>query len=62
MQTKSVVDEIIEEVANKFLGIETLEERKRDSLDFHDIHVACLREALLEAFDAGYKMCAVSRG
>ena len=35
------------------LGIETLETRRSDSLDFHDVAVWCLRDALEAAFNAG---------
>ena len=40
-------------VAREHLGIETLETRKSDSLDFHDVAVWCLRDALEAAFNAG---------
>jgi hypothetical protein len=33
--------------------IETLETRRSDSLDFHDVAVWCLRDALEAAFNAG---------
>lgn len=41
-----------EAVRNR-LGLETLEDRKRDALDFHDISVASIREVIQIAFDAG---------
>jgi hypothetical protein len=37
----------------KQLGIETLETRRSDSLDFHDVAVWCVRDALEAAFNAG---------
>jgi len=40
-------------IAQKHLGIETLETRKSDSLGFHDVAVWCLRDALEAAFTAG---------
>lgn len=40
-------------IAQKNLGIETLETRKSDRLDFHDVAVWCLRDALEAAFKAG---------
>ncbi len=49
------VDTIIAEIARKQLRIETLETRKSDSLDFHDVSVWGLRTALLCAFEAGRK-------
>jgi len=36
------------------LGLETLEDRKRDALDFHDISVASIRDAIALAFEAGF--------
>lgn len=47
------INNLLELIASKHLGIETLEERKRDSLDFHDVSVVALKEALAEAFRAG---------
>lgn len=41
-----------EAVRNR-LGLETLEDRKRDALDFHNISVASIREVIQIAFDAG---------
>lgn len=35
------------------LGVGTLETRRSDSLDFYDLHVANIREALERAYDAG---------
>jgi hypothetical protein len=35
------------------LGFEATEERRRDHLDFHEVHVAALREALEAAWAAG---------
>lgn len=49
------VDKIISDIARQQLRIETLETRKSDSLDFHDISVWSLRTALLCAFEAGRK-------
>ena len=40
-------------IAQKHLGIETLETRKSDSLDFHDVAIWCIRDALEAAFQAG---------
>jgi|GEM_PF-2088854 len=42
------------EQVRKALGLETLEDRKRDALDFHSISVASIREAIRIAFEAGY--------
>ncbi|MGZ9083157.1 MAG: DUF6900 domain-containing protein [Rhodoplanes sp.] len=46
-------DERLGEIARKNLGIETLETRNSDSLDFHDTAVWALRAALEAAYEAG---------
>jgi hypothetical protein len=43
----------ISEIAAKHLKIKTLETRKSDALDFHQVAVWSIREALEAAFDAG---------
>jgi hypothetical protein len=47
------LDQILTDIAQKHLNIETLETRKSDSLDFHDVAVWCLKDALQEAYEAG---------
>lgn len=42
------------EDVRKRLGLETLEDRKRDALDFHDISVGSIREIIAIAFEAGF--------
>ena len=49
----SQINTLLTLIAQKHLGIETLETRKSDSLDFHDVAVWCLRDALEAAFNAG---------
>jgi Family of unknown function (DUF6900) len=44
---------IIEKIARRDLGIETLETRHSDSLDFHECAVWQIRRALENAFIAG---------
>ncbi|MBI4968191.1 MAG: hypothetical protein HZC25_08755 [Rhodospirillales bacterium] len=46
-------DSIIREIATRTLSIETLETRKRDSFDFHEIPVWAIRKALEAAYEAG---------
>jgi hypothetical protein len=46
-------EQLLNQIAQDTLGIETLQERKSDSLDFHDVAVWRLREALEAAFNAG---------
>ncbi len=43
----------LESIAKRVLGIPTLETRSSDSLDFHDVAVWCVREALEQAYAAG---------
>lgn len=49
------MDELFTEIAKKYLGVDTLEERKRDSLDFHDIAVWQIKDALEAAYAAGQR-------
>jgi hypothetical protein len=46
-------DEAIEAIARNILAIETLAERKRDALDFHEVSVWGLKDALLAAYVLG---------
>ncbi len=48
-------DATIRLIANDVLGIETLDARKSDSLDFHDLAVWQIRKALEAAYEAGRK-------
>lgn len=43
----------IEQIAQKHLGIETLQTQKSDRLDFHDLAVWNIETALKAAFEAG---------
>ena len=47
------LNEILSEIAQKHLGIPTLETRKSDRLDFHDVAVWSVRDALAAAFESG---------
>src|SRR4051794_3797873 len=47
------IDHILTAIARDQLGIPTLETRRSDSLDFHDVSVWCVRSALETAFNAG---------
>jgi hypothetical protein len=40
-------------IAQQHLGLDTLETRRSDSLDFHDLAVWQIRKALQAAYDAG---------
>jgi hypothetical protein len=49
MKTK----DILTKIAKEHLRLETLETRKSDSLDFHDISVWSIKSALEAAYKAG---------
>ena len=48
-------DATIRLIAKDVLGIETLDTRKSDGLDFHDLAVWQIRKALEAAYQAGRK-------
>lgn len=50
--TKQLEDTLLA-IARDKLGIETLETRCSDRLDFHDVAVWCIKDALVAAFRAG---------
>lgn len=54
-RTQTYKDATVNEIAQRILGIDTLETRKSDSLDFHEVAVWTLTEALEAAFEAGRK-------
>jgi hypothetical protein len=45
--------QILDQIAKQALGLETLETRNSDRLDFHDLNVASIKAALLAAYRAG---------
>ena len=47
------VDACLEQIARTTLGLETLETRRSDSLDFHDLAVWQIKQALQAAYEAG---------
>jgi len=49
----STRDNQLNTIAREALGLESLETRSRDSLDFHDLAVWCVKEALERAYEAG---------
>lgn len=53
-KTKARQMAAVAEQVRKAFGLETLEDRKRDSLDFHDISVASIRDVIALAFEAGF--------
>ena len=52
--TQQQIDQLLTEIAKKHLSLETLETRNSDSLDFHDVAVWSLKDALQEAYEAGF--------
>ena len=47
------LDALLTRIAQAHLFIDTLETRKSDSLDFHDVSVWGVKEALIAAYQAG---------
>jgi hypothetical protein len=46
----------LEQIARKKLGIPTLKSRGRDRLDFHEVHVDALSEALVDVAIIAYRI------
>lgn len=44
---------LLEKIAKDNIGLETLETRRSDDLDFHDVAVWSIKKALQDAFIAG---------
>ena len=51
--TRQSIDQLLTEIAKKHLNLETLETRNSDSLDFYDMAVWAIKDALQEAYEAG---------
>ncbi|MGE4160021.1 MAG: hypothetical protein AB7F75_13095 [Planctomycetota bacterium] len=51
--TQETMPLAIQKIAHEILGLETLEDRNRDCLDFHDLGVSTIRQALEAAYEAG---------
>lgn len=56
------VDALLTKIAQRILRIETLESRYRDSLDFHEVSVLELRDALEAAYKAGIEQGRKTKG
>lgn len=48
-------DKTIERIAREALGLQTLQTRRMDNLDFHDLAVWAIKDALERAYEAGRK-------
>ena len=51
--TEATMNATIEEIAARILNLDTLETRNSDDLDFSDLAVWTIRDALEAAYDAG---------
>lgn len=51
--TTQPLDVLLTRIAQEHLFIDTLETRNSDSLDFHDVSVWGVKEALIAAYQAG---------
>jgi len=49
------MDEKLNEIAQRIMGMSTLEGRNNDHLDFYDLSVWSVKQALIEAYRAGSK-------
>jgi len=47
------MNETINKIARDILSLETLEDRKLDALDFHELGVWEIKQALIAAYEAG---------
>lgn len=52
-KNQPTVDHLLAAIAKEKLGIDTLETRNSDSLDFHDVAVWSVKDALEAAYRAG---------
>ena len=46
-------DQLLQRIAAEHLFVETLKTRNSDRLDFYDVSVWGIRQALIDAFEAG---------
>lgn len=54
------LDTILALIAQEHLDIDTLETRHSDSLDFHDVAVWRIKDALQAAFNAGQQAASIN--
>ena len=57
----SKLEQLLTQIAKEKIGIDTLATRNSDGLDFHDVAVWSLRNALEAAFKAGQQAGATKR-
>ncbi|MBK8015230.1 MAG: hypothetical protein IPK20_00085 [Betaproteobacteria bacterium] len=53
MAPDTAAEQAIAEIARRILHLDTLETRNSDALDFHELAVWSIREALVAAYNAG---------
>ena len=53
LKPAQTLDALLTRIAQEHLFIDTLETRNSDSMDFHDVSVWGVKEALLAAYQAG---------
>ena len=59
--TEQGLKELLTVIAKDQLGIDTLERRRMDSLDFHDVSVWTVEAALQAAFELGTALATLNR-
>lgn len=47
------IEQLLTQIAQQHLDVETLETRRSDQLDFHDLAVWSIKAALADAYQAG---------
>ena len=55
MKTSKKLNQLLEQIAQQYLFIDTLKTQSSDRLDFHDVSVWGVKSALQAAFDAGLR-------
>ena len=55
MKTNKKLNQLLEQMAQQHLFIDTLETQSSDRLDFHDVSVWAVKAALQAAYEAGLK-------
>ena len=55
MKTNKKLNQLLEQIAQQHLFIDTLETQSSDRLDFHDVSVWAVKAALQTAYEAGLK-------
>ena len=55
MKTAKNLNQLLEQIAQQHLFIDTLETQSSDRLDFHDVSVWAVKAALQAAYEAGLK-------